>query len=506
MNIIKKWRNQIPNDPSHDVRKIIYNRSKEEQKAILNGSFLQFHDLNSLQLALLWNQPIKYDSFFYRLIELGASIDKLSSKGLNFMHIYLFLLYYSPSFRDERIYHLFFKFLNYGFNPTQCLCTSNNVFTYLDMLILLQKGNILKLTSFIGKHFINKDLCYQKLDQIKFEKLFLTFLCYGVPFQHEHCLQNMTWFNCEKYLTQHKVFEYYVKERLKVPITITVQETTKRLKYILLHHRHIRDLANRFDSKGHPIGMKDKNAMNNFFNIEFVGNQTLQHYEFLPPVTEKEQSIYFHKSFFFHLISKRVNPFTRTELDQTIIEKWKEYVNNNSIFIFPIQDILSINENIYLFSDQKINDSTFKLRQSFHFIQQFFEIYHPYHQINRLYNLKKFEVKYISHLFYYETNILKNFSKVMHNPSVTQLYKVMLYYCRKSIKYVSIMYFLMEEIFQDLSCYEKLKPYITSLNDNYDLLFEQYILRFEHFDTQYMNKFVENMLVIYRYEEELKEK
>lgn len=163
MNIIKKWRNQIPNDPSHDVRKIIYNRSKEEQKAILNGSFLQFHDLNSLQLALLWNQPIKYDSFFYRLIELGASIDKLSSKGLNFMHIYLFLLYYSPSFRDERIYHLFFKFLNYGFNPTQCLCTSNNVFTYLDMLILLQKGNILKLTSFIGKHFINKDLCYQKL-------------------------------------------------------------------------------------------------------------------------------------------------------------------------------------------------------------------------------------------------------------------------------------------------------------------------------------------------------
>lgn len=316
----------------------------------------------------------------------------------------------------------------------------------------------------------------------------------------------MTWFNCEKYLTQHKVFEYYVKERLKVPITITVQETTKRLKYILLHHRHIRDLANRFDSKGHPIGMKDKNAMNNFFNIEFVGNQTLQHYEFLPPVTEKEQSIYFHKSFFFHLISKRVNPFTRTEFNQTIIEKWKEYVNNNSIFIFPIQDILSINENIYLFSDQKINDSTFKLRQSFHFIQQFFEIYHPYHQINRLYNLKKFEVKYISHLFYYETNILKNFSKVMHNPSVTQLYKVMLYYCRKSIKYVSIMYFLMEEIFQDLSCYEKLKPYITSLNDNYDLLFEQYILRFEHFDTQYMNKFVENMLVIYRYEEELKEK
>ncbi len=62
------------------------------------------------------------------------------------------------------------------------------------------------------------------------------------------------------------------------------------------------------------------------------------------------------------------------------------------------------------------------------------------------------------------------------------------------------MYFLMEEIFQDLACFEKIKPIITSLNDNYELLFEQYLSRFDYFDTQYMNKFVENMLLIYRYQ------
>jgi adenine C2-methylase RlmN of 23S rRNA A2503 and tRNA A37 len=165
-----------------------------------------------------------------------------------------------------------------------------------------------------------------------------------------------------------------------------------------------------------------------------------------------------------------------------------------------LNDLSSINENVYIFSEQKINDSNFYYRQSFHFIQEFFEIYHPYHQINRLYQLKEFEVKYISHVFYYETSILKKFVKCIKKPSISNLFKTMLYYCRKSNKYVSIMYFLMEEIFQDLACFEKLKPIITSLNDNYELLFEQYLSRFDYFDTQYMNKFVENMLLIYRYQ------
>ena len=183
-----------------------------------------------------------------------------------------------------------------------------------------------------------------------------------------------------------------------------------------------------------------------------------------------------------------------------MIDLWKTYIQSNSVHIFPLNDLSSINENIYIFSDQKINDSNFYYRQSFHFIQEFFEIYHPYHQINRLYQLKEFEIKYISHVFYYETSILKKFVKCIKKPSISNLFKTMLYYCRKSNKYVSIMYFLMEEIFQDLACFEKLKPVITSLNDNYELLFEQYLSRFDYFDTQYMNKFVENMLLIYRYQ------
>ena len=258
--------------------------------------------------------------------------------------------------------------------------------------------------------------------------------------------------------------------------------------------------TDKLDKKERPLCLKDGRTNLNFSNVNFVSNSQLQCYEYLPPLLEGEQIYYFHKSFASQLVSKKNNPFTRSLIDKLIIDLWKNFINSDSVHMFPLNDLSSINDNVYMFSDQKIDDANFYYRQSFNFIQEFFEIYHPYHQINRLYQLKKFEIQYISHVFYYETSILKKFVKCIKNPSISNLFKIMLYYCRKSNKYVSIMYFLMEEIFQDLACFEKLRPVITSLNDNYEVLFEQYLSRFDYFDTQYMNKFVENMLLIYRYQ------
>mgnify|MGYP003334687007 CR=1 FL=1 len=503
MNILKKWKSGHSVSPFNDLKKILLNRSEEEKFAIINGTYLQLEEINPLQLILLWNEPIKYKKVFLKLFNLGASINKLSNKGINFIHMFLFLFYFSKNVQNEidDCLELFMEFLKQGFNPSQTMCLPNISLTYVDLLISLQKNNEnIKISNFIGRHNIKKDLEYKKLSNETFEKLMLLLLCYGVPFQYEHPLENLTWLTCEKYLSKHKVLQLYIKERFKLPQNIETIEVMKRVFFMIQYNKYLTLFTDKLDKKERPLCLKDGRTNLNFSNVNFVSNSQLQCYEYLPPLLEGEQIYYFHKSFASQLVSKKNNPFTRSLIDKLIIDLWKNFINSDSVHMFPLNDLSSINDNVYMFSDQKIDDANFYYRQSFNFIQEFFEIYHPYHQINRLYQLKKFEIQYISHVFYYETSILKKFVKCIKNPSISNLFKIMLYYCRKSNKYVSIMYFLMEEIFQDLACFEKLRPVITSLNDNYEVLFEQYLSRFDYFDTQYMNKFVENMLLIYRYQ------
>lgn len=504
MNILKKWKKCKSKDPIHDIKKLTSYRSKSEQISIINGCFLELSEFNALQLVLLWENPLQYKDVLFNLIDLGGSIDKLSKAGMNSMHLFIILCYFSSAFRSTQVYQIFFELLNYGFEPSKCMYVSNKVMTYIDLLIHLQNNcNERQVLKALKKHPIRNKLVYEKLEKEHFEKILLTLLCYGVPYHYEHPFENLTWLSCEAYLKKNEIFHFYAKERMKLPLNISDKETMKRIQYILLHYHYLPKLIEKLDlgKNNIPIAFQSNTENSNFHNINFYLNSQLQFYEYLPPIHEKGQLYYFHKTFFPQLLSKKSNPFTRNTIDEETIRTLKDYVHTKNTHVFPMSELLEVNENVYIFSGQKIIDCAFSRRQSFHFIEQFFEIYHPYHQISRLHKLKQFEIKYISHIFYYETNVLKKFHQCMTFPTVTNLYKIMLYYCRKSNKYVSIMYFLMEEIFQDLACFDRLKPHITSLNDHYDALFEQYIIRFEHFDTQYMNRFVENMLIIYRYKD-----
>ena len=143
MNILKKWRNRYSESPFNDLKKILLNRSKEEQFAIINGTYLQLEEINPLQLVLLWNEPVKYKKVFFKLIDLGANVNKLSNKGLNLIHLFLFLFYFSENVQShiDECLELFLEILNYGFNPSQAMCLSNISLTYIDLLISLQKKN-----------------------------------------------------------------------------------------------------------------------------------------------------------------------------------------------------------------------------------------------------------------------------------------------------------------------------------------------------------------------------
>ena len=505
MNILKKWKKCISKDPMNDIKKLVQSRSKSEQKSIINGCYLELSEFNALQLVLLWGDPLVYKNVILELIDLGGSIDKLSSKGINFMHLFLMLFYFCPSFRSENVFKMFYQFLNYGLEPTHCMCQSTNVFTYVDLLVHLQNTDDKKIFKLFGNHPLKRQLLYSKLETHNYEEILLILLCYGVPYHTEHPLDSLTWFSCDSYLKKNNMFQLYAKEKMKLPLNLGYEETRKRIHYIVMHFHYLSKVIEKLNSeKTTPIGFQTENQLNNFYNINFYLNSQLQFYEFLPPIPENGQFYHFHKTFYFQLISNKSNPFTRTTVEEDSLKSIQNYFENNSVHIFPMTELNDLKENVYIFSEQKINDTLFKKRQSFHFIEQFFEIYHPYNQISRLDKLKKFEIKYISHVFYYETNVLKKFFHCLNTPTLTNLYKIMLYYCRKSNKYVSIMYFLMEEIFQDLACFYRLQPYISCLNNHYDSLFEQYIIRFEHFDTQYMNRFVENMLVIYRFKDSLK--
>ena len=59
------------------------------------------------------------------------------------------------------------------------------------------------------------------------------------------------------------------------------------------------------------------------------------------------------------------------------------------------------------------------------------------------------------------------------------------------------MYFIIEEIFQDLKCYEKLQDYLDDTELNSILIFDEYYSRFGTTNSQFMHKFIQKLLSIY---------
>ena len=136
------------------------------------------------------------------------------------------------------------------------------------------------------------------------------------------------------------------------------------------------------------------------------------------------------------------------------------------------------------------------------YIESFFNINHPYNQIHKIEHFKAYEIKYLSYVLLKETKLFPSFQKSFDNPAITTLLKVLLDSCRKRTKYLNIIHYFLEEIFQDLDCYMKISPYLDCFEENYPKILDVYLSRFNISNTHYFNKFIRNIFIIKKFQEE----
>jgi hypothetical protein len=74
-----------------------------------------------------------------------------------------------------------------------------------------------------------------------------------------------------------------------------------------------------------------------------------------------------------------------------------------------------------------------------------------------------------------------------------------MFYTRKGVKYINMIFFFSEEIFQDLQCFSKIESKISQLDENAEELWDQYYSRYTSFHPALMRKFLEQMLIIEKY-------
>ena len=132
-----------------------------------------------------------------------------------------------------------------------------------------------------------------------------------------------------------------------------------------------------------------------------------------------------------------------------------------------------------------------------------FFINHPYNNIFRLKNMKSYEIKYIGFIFNKDTTLFKRFDELLEIPSVLNLIQILFYYCKTKYKYISIIYFYLEEIFADLSCFDKVNEFIHNISSNMYELMLNYSIRYNTNNIILFNKFLSNMMKINEFKNSL---
>lgn len=486
------WYKEISDNPIEDIKSFLKEYSPVYHQSILNGKYKYLSNWTPSQLLLFYN-PIRQSKTIYYLLKHGIDLNQTSRKGVNFYQLFLILFFYIPEFQTKEMVSFFIDMLKFGFLPNQLMILSpSKIYTILDCFYQLQKKNVIP-KYFFSSQKIYKSFQYQPLPIDLYNHIYISLLCYDCKFLHitsNSPLHSIHLFNCEDYIKEYPIFYSFILERFKLPKNISIHEMKKRILFLYKYQDKIeytpKDIPIQSETNFFEIGKE-------YFNQEFIENEKLQEYEFL---SEFDGKYNFHHNYFPILYKTKINPFTRLPISQEQLEKWKNEIQYN-FPIYTLEDSLSIYP--YFFSSLQIHKEKCYIRSLFSFIENYFSVSHPYHQISVMIQFKPYEIQYFSHILYYETSFLKKFKKVIEKPTHLHLFKILYYYCKSNIKYVNIIYFLMEEILQDIQSYYKLKSIIDKLDEHSNLFYNEYSGRFGTYNPDYMKKFIENLIHIHRY-------
>jgi hypothetical protein len=505
------WEKKISLDPHQDIVNIVQFYSKEEKLNIISGLNPSYTNTwTPLQCILFWN-PLQYKKIIFQLLEEGANPNVYSKKGLNFYHLFLTLFFFHKDFQNKEIFDIYMETLKYGFDPNSLIIlTARQIYLFVDyfqnlLLHKIEKTTFLQnvfISSFEFQHAITKDPDF-------YEPLFLSLFCNQTYLKNNfkfkkknphpainffHDLTCCTISDIPFYL-KHDIFRQYLIRHYKLPSTLSNNEMLKRI-WFLHKHRDLMETILKDVDPIYPVDRKPSLREELFFNPDLVDNKYLHFGEFLSPLLEFDKNYYFHHNYFPLLLQKKINPYSRQEISLHTLSTWKQELQ--STYTFPIQYFFEKPKNYSFFHLDEMSHYE-KRQKAFTILEQFFQFYHPYNQIRKIVHLKPFEIKYFAHVLYKDSVLLIRFKKVFEKPNIDVLFKQLLYYCRKGPKFVNMLFFFSEEIFQDLQCYENIKDYVQNLDENSEQLWNQYFSRYNSFHPIMMKKFLEQLMIIENY-------
>lgn len=487
------WSRKVSKFPLEDLRKMKSEcRNEIDKYKKINGRYTHITKLTPLQSILYWN-IVNYIDFTYELIKEGANPNIRSCLGINFFHLFLFLLYYHPIYQTDEHYNIFVDLIKLGINCNLKIYINNKNYFILDILYLLQNKPF-KFCQFITSPLLKKkQIKYKVLSKDKYDNLVLLFLCLGGQYKSlEHLYTSLKIDDIHTLLEKHSFFKLFIQEKFKLPLNITNDEILKRIKYLIENKSNIE-----YSSDEIPI-LSSHIENTTYLNPEFIENGSLQIYEYLqPPLLKNNQYTFFHKNFFLELYLHKVNLFTKEIIDNDILQEWLNYVKKN--FQFPISSLKEIIENEPFLFHNKV--TTIDNKEYINFIEEFFTIINPYNHVNNIPELNEKQLKYLSHILFYESSLFPKYSQCLKKPSLKKFCDITFFYCKKHPKNISIISYFIEEVFQDLKSYERIKTIIQNLDDqeNSNIFYSEYLYRYSEFHPVYMSKFIENILTLNKY-------
>lgn len=497
---METWSNKISKNIEEDVNNL-KNYDEKEKYNIINGRNCQkLKKWSPLQSLLLWN--IDFYEYVVLLIENGANPNLRSSCGFNFFQLYIILMYTHPSYKTLDSVKKFIKLTTLSFNNNNAFLYKKKFYYILDFLYLLQNK---KITNILikNKFTSNINLQYSILNKEIYDEIILFFLCLGCKYnklKHEYTqlkIYDIKFLLGKNFkISSHNFFKKYIIEMYKLPNNLSNNDIIKRI-YFLVKHLDINFINKKLYDiyKDNPMSSTEKDS--DFFNPMFLENSQLQRYEFFDePILYTNKKHFFHKTFFYDLFSKQIDIYTREKIDKNLLKKYLSFMNEN--FMFPIQtldDTLKISP--YIFNNfETINNVTFLLE----YINEFIKLYNPYNQFDSIKKLKVFELKYISHYLYYESELFKKFESQISSPNVEKILLLILYFCLNNKS--NIIGYFIEECLQDIKSYKKVKHIIHNLEnaENSNIFYNEYLFRYTDFHPVYIAKFIENMLSLNTFE------
>lgn len=498
MILEKLWKKEIPENTISEIEEMTKDMDTSKKQAVLNGSYNDIPKWTPVQY-LLFHDPLKHLKTLYYFVEKGVDLCFLSRKGVNLFHLFVLLFFYNQSFQNVDYVYLFLDFFRYHSpQETVFIKSSSEIYTLMDLLVECQKQEVVSVSFF--SPFL--ELEHKKLPTDLYNLLYISLLSYGCKFyrnypNHEYDTIHVG--NCVPFMIQYPIFFQYVLNRFKTPRTISPTELQRRL-YVLGRLQSKLNIYLKRVDENIPIGEHVGGDERIYLNIFLSESCFLRDYEFFSipssPLT------FFHKNYLSVLLKTKMNPFTRGNLTdsdiQLCLKEIHEWYNfpictlQDSLFFYP-----------YLFEQIQIKDELFLCRTILEFVSSFFSIHHPYNQIGNLLHLKSFQIQYFGKMLSTETSFFPKFKKIIKKPSLDNLIKILFFYCMKNIRYVNIMYFLIEEFLQDLKCYEKLEKYMNDPELHSFYIYDEYYTRFGTESLDYVRKFIRNLESIHKFNQNI---